>query len=84
VNILDQPPVPQGQIPLLDTPLAPQVLPEGLLSELERRLQDRQHLHALAEQIMARLQPGIEQLVQETVRTVLREGLHRPPSSPSD
>jgi hypothetical protein len=41
-------------------------------------------MHALAEQIMARLQPGIERLVQETVRTVLREGLQHPSSGPSD
>ncbi|MFM8691360.1 MAG: hypothetical protein ACKODC_02975 [Limnohabitans sp.] len=84
MSTLDHPPVPQGQIPLLDSPLAPQVLPEGLLSELDHRLQERQHMHALAKQIMARLQPGIEQLVQETVRTVLREGLQHPSSGPSD
>ncbi|MFM8692480.1 MAG: hypothetical protein ACKODC_08865 [Limnohabitans sp.] len=57
----------------------------GFLHQLlDARLQERQHMHALAKQIMARLQPGIEQLVQETVRTVLREGLQHPSSGPSD
>jgi hypothetical protein len=73
MNILDVSPVSQSQIPLLESPLAQQVLPEGLLVQMDRQLQERQQMHALAQRIMERLQPGIERLVHETVRSALLE-----------